>query len=157
MLALSSKVSHRRWDKHTAMIEKPAVKSGSILDRLKENGAGTGSLAQSTVSGKPVEQIIQESEAVRTGAAKPPKHYPTTDVVVRAPGTEEVDQEIVKPRKTNDKQVLFHCPHRPNVGSAMPTDGRMIRFSNGWLLTEEEDVIKFVRENLTHWHATEVK
>lgn len=130
--------------------------TSSLLDRLSKSGASASNLAKAAATGKPVEQVIQHARMVETGAALPKKPIQTTDTVITGKAKEK-SNSAVKPKKTSDKQVLFHCPHRPNMGSPLPSRGEMVRFNNGWLLTDRTDVIDFVRANAKAWGITEEK
>ena len=105
-------------------------KALSILERLKQSG-GSSALAKE-VSGV---SIVQDQSVIN-------------------PSTVAKYDEAIKPKKTSSSQVLFCINRGRSLGSPLP-NGKMIRFQNGYLLTDNPEEIAFVRTNSAAWGVKE--
>jgi K+-transporting ATPase c subunit len=126
-----------------ALAAKKAASAGSTAD----NTASRIAAAAVTASG------MRITPAVKAGAAVAQAERSLADVVI-SPQIGQNDSKAAKPKRTSAKQVLFVNAHRPNIGFVGPS-GHAVRFANGYLLTDDEALIKFVRDNAKAWRVTE--
>lgn len=127
----------------------------TLLARLQAKAAqeGAANATQPNKSATASAQATSTLAKATLGHTQLGGSRPTTDVVI-APQMLKVDSPV-KPKKTSDKQVLFNVNGR-NFGSVLPS-GKTFRFKSGWLLTDEADVIDFVRQNASIWGVKEEK
>lgn len=130
----------------------------SILERLRKETQGTAASASSSPDNpNPLTKAIADAalgiENKATGGTRIGGTRPTTDTVISPVIIEE--EKIIKPKKTKPSQVLFSVNGR-SFGTALPS-GRMVRFQNGYLLTEDKEAIEYIRANAKVWGVAEEK
>lgn len=76
----------------------------------------------------------------------------TTDVVISPRAREEVS--IAKPKKPSANHVLFAIVNKRNLGSVTPS-GKVLRFVNGYYMTDDKATIEFIRANAKAWSVVE--
>lgn len=106
-----------------------------------------------------------ESSGLETGTkTAAPANQSIAKAPVSAPRTpSKTSVSVLKPadlipRKTKESQVLFKCI-KPSLNCAIAGVGKPVKriaFVNQYLLTEDTEVIEYLRKNAAHFSVSEV-
>lgn len=131
----------------SSIAEKLAAKKAAAL---AAGGAGVAATS-STVTTGPQNSLNTLTRAAGLNPKTPSKPHHKASVSVLNP------KDLV-PQKTKETQVLFRAI-KPSFNTVLAEQGketRRIHFSNGHYLTEDEEIIAFLRKNAKHFGLVEV-